>query len=411
MITKTTRSVYTFIAIIIIFFNSLLLPQGLLYTTLLTPFFIYWLLKEGQLKKISGWMLLLLLPIPFHLAKSIEIKSYLISTINVFTLLIFTFTVVHALKKLGPSLHNIFRTSLILNCFLIGFAFFVLTIPSLKEVIWNQLPISPGVEPFPRLQMFAYEPSHYALLFSPIAIFFILRIILGLSRAPLITGFAIILPLLASLSFGVVAGIAVSILFCLSLYFSVLPKTTSRFIAYSVFAGLIVAVGAIAIWPENPIFLRVQNILFGTDTSTKGRISDSFYFASELLKNHGVIFGIGPGQIKILGHDMIMEHYRYWYSALYANATMRIPNSMAELLATYGIYGFIIKLSLQVTLFYLTKVYSNLYSLSLFLFMFTYQFTGSFMTSTAELAIWAIIFMTRFPEYDFKNMAELKKGQ
>lgn len=411
MITKTTQPVYTFIAIIIIFFNSLLLPQGLLYTTLLTPFFIYWLLKEGQVKRISCWMLFLLLPVPFHLAKSIEIKSYLVSTINVFTLLIFTFTVVHALKKLGPSLRNIFTTSVIINCLLIGLAFFALMIPSLKEIIWNQLPISPGVEPFPRLQMFAYEPSHYALLFSPIAIFFILRIILGLSRAPLITGLAIILPLLASLSFGVVAGIAASLLFCLGFYFSVLPRTTSRFISYSVFMGLIVTVVAFISWPENPIFHRIQNILFGTDTSTKGRISDSFYFASALLKNHGAIFGIGPGQIKILGHDLIMEHYRYWYSALYANATMRIPNSMAELLATYGIYGFIIKLTLQMALFYLTRVYANLYSLSLFLFIFTYQFTGSFMTSTAELAIWAITFMTRFPEYDFKNMAELKRVQ
>jgi hypothetical protein len=72
---------------------------------------------------------------------------------------------------------------------------------------------------------------------------------------------------------------------------------------------------------------------------------------------------------------------------------------MGEMLATYGIYGFILKIFFEVFFFIRLKIYSNLYSLGLFIFIFIYQFTGSFLVNAAEIGIWAIVFAGRFPVF------------
>jgi len=81
------------------FFNSFLLPEGLLYTTLLTPVMVYFLFKEREIKKIYVWSLALLIPIPFHVLQGVVVNSYLISSVMVFTALIFLICVYYAVKK------------------------------------------------------------------------------------------------------------------------------------------------------------------------------------------------------------------------------------------------------------------------------------------------------------------------
>ena len=73
---------------------------------------------------------------------------------------------------------------------------------------------------------------------------------------------------------------------------------------------------------------------------------------------------------------------------------------MAELLTIYGIYGLVFKLFLEIYFFFKTRIYSNLYAMALFMFIFIYQFTGSFVTNVAELGIWAVVFGTRFIEFE-----------
>jgi hypothetical protein len=65
---------------------------------------------------------------------------------------------------------------------------------------------------------------------------------------------------------------------------------------------------------------------------------------------------------------------------------------MGEMLATYGLYGFLLKLFFEIFFFIRLKVYNNLFSLCLFIFIFIYQFTGSFVMNAAELGIWALVF-------------------
>jgi len=101
---------------------------------------------------------------------------------------------------------------------------------------------------------------------------------------------------------------------------------------------------------------------------------------------------------------MIINHYQYHGSL---STIVRIPNSLAEMLATYGIYGFVFKLFLEVYFFVKTKVYANMYALIIFLFIFIYQFTGSFISNIAEMGIWALVFGLRCTEFELtKTTAE-----
>ncbi len=54
-------------------------------------------------------------------------------------------------------------------------------------------------------------------------------------------------------------------------------------------------------------------------------------------------------------------------------------------------------------LFVYTKVWRNYYRLLLFVFVFIYQFTGSFITNIAEYVIWIMVFTTVFKEYDVEK--------
>jgi hypothetical protein len=82
-----------------------------------------------------------------------------------------------------------------------------------------------------------------------------------------------------------------------------------------------------------------------------------------------------------------------------------IPNAMAEMLAIFGWVGVMLKLTIEIGLFFLTKVWTNYYRLLLFFFVFIYQFTGSFVTNIAEYIIWILAFTNVFRQFDVRPSA------
>jgi len=222
----------------------------------------------------------------------------------------------------------------------------------------------------------------------------------------MILSIAVAISFLLSLSFGVIGALTLAILISAFFYIKKLPLFSKRllFLGTIIFSASMIIIGFS--WPENPVFIRIENILSGVDTSAKGRLVNSFMFAWDLAMNYNVIFGVGPGQIKILAHDFIINFYQY--SGTFAEV-VRIPNSMGEMLATYGLFGFLFKLGIEIYFFARLRIYANLYSLCLFIFIFIYQFTGSFLINIAEMGIWAIVFQSRFQQFDFdkiKNISE-----
>jgi len=77
------------IAVLYFFFNSFMLPQGLLYTTILTPLFLIWLLKYPSLNYLYYFFIV---TIPFaliHFVQGVHAAYYARSYVLLFTWFVF----------------------------------------------------------------------------------------------------------------------------------------------------------------------------------------------------------------------------------------------------------------------------------------------------------------------------------
>lgn len=394
-------SVFLSFSLLYFFCNNTFLPQGLLYTTLLTPVFLFWLYKEGRIKNLIKWSVLLIVPIPFHVYLGFDMRSYIISTGLVITAWVFLFTAIEAMRKMKDKMEDVFGFVLYVNFVLVILVLIGLYFVPENCIFWYYKRITPGVSIFPRLMLMSYEPSHYALLLTPVYLFFILKILTGQSKYSFLLVIWVGLPLFLSLSFGVIAAIIIAIAFTLVFHFLKLPTVTKRIVLYGFPFIFVVTLILLLAWPNNVVFVRLENIFLGADTSSNGRIKWAFSIANDFVLHYKAWFGVGPGQIKVLFNDLVVNFY---HSAQLFEGIWRIPNSMAEMLATYGYYGIIVKLGFEVYFFIRLKIYQNLYSLSLFIFIFIYQFTGSFTINIAELGIWAMVFQSKFTDFDIEKL-------
>lgn len=394
-----------YLAYFLVFFfvNNLFLPQGLLYTTLLTPVFIYWLYKTGKMSVMLSWGLLLLAPVPFHFLSGADPGAYIVSALLVAAAWVFLFTALEAVTKIGNDPGELFRKVLLANSLLVTAALLILPFEPVRGILWDSTPMSASLPQIPRLKLLAYEPSHYALLLSPVFLWFLLKVITGRSAHPLLTLAAIGTPLLLSLSFGVGGALLIATVTGMAIYYGKLPVRSRRSFIYGLSGLAVLLAMTWLLWPGNPVFVRTGNIFEGTDTSAKGRLFHSFMFSWDLIRQHQGWMGVGPGQVKILAHDLIINYYQY--TGKFAEV-VRIPNSMAEMLAVYGLYGLLLKLFFSVFFFFRLKIYRNLFSLVLFLFIFIYQFTGSFIINAAEIGIWALVFRGRFTTFDLDRLKQ-----
>ena len=394
---------YLPIAVLYFFLNSFLLPHGLLYTALLTPFFLVWLYNSYVFNYV--W-LFFLVSIPYaaiHLMNGIEPISYLKSYALIFTVFVFSLSFYQFLR-VCKTLPALFKSIVLINLFFVLIALFTLTIPKLQSLFWHVSEITPGVEAFKRLKMLTYEASYYSFLLVPIALYYYLKMLLLSLPNRWFVFWLITIPLLLSLSFGVIAAILLTLILLICSDIKVL--TFRRKFPLYVISGVIffccLLFVLIHFFPNNIIFVRISNIFQGRDTSFSGRTFDSLYLGWKLAEQKSILFGCGPGQIKIVGIDLFRDYYNYAY---FTPQQVAVPNSFGDTLATFGLSGVIIKLSLEAYFFFKTRVYTNFYRLSLFLFIFVYQFTGSYLTNIAEYVIWIMAFFPPlFKEFDKGNI-------
>jgi hypothetical protein len=166
--------------------------------------------------------------------------------------------------------------------------------------------------------------------------------------------------------------------------------------AIAVITGITALMAGVIFFPDNILFVRVTNVLTGKDSSGRGRTFEAFWLAEQLLVQKSYWWGIGAGQIKIIGFELIRDFYGYSFET----TRVAIPNAAAETLALFGWVGLIVRIFAECFLFVYTKVWRNYYRLLLFSFIFIYQFTGSFITNVAEYVIWIMAFTPVFKEYE-----------
>ncbi len=394
-------------AVIYFFLNTVGLPLGLTYTTLLAPLFYIWVVIKRKTDILLSFIGLLLPFIVAHiLLVDVEVKKYAIAVFNILAVYIFG-QAFYTWLRFDAEKEKVFRKVLLINTVLCGIAIIFYFTP-LRYFFWIQQNLTDKVDQFLRLKLFTYEASYYAMLFTPLFSFYFLRYVLRLNREnSAVLLFMLFLPFVLSFSIGVIMCLVAGGLLTFFVHFRSLHtkrRVVNGFITFGFIAIALFALGFI-FFRNNPVFLRLENIFMGKDTSTMGRTEEAFILAKKLLEEKSWYWGIGPGQLSLTGADIIRSYYLYSF-----HTPVAIPNAAAETLALFGWVGFIIRLLVQVVLFFMTKVWTNYYRLLLFFFIFLYQFMGSYITNAAEYVIWILAFTNAFPEFNVsgKNKEVMK---
>lgn len=391
------------IAILYFFLNGLFLPLGLLYTSLLAPVFIIWLWKYPAINYLWVFFLVSIPYAVIHFLNGVNPLVYLKSYFLLFTVFVFCVSFFQFLK-IVKDLPSLFKSLTILNAFMVVIALITLLIPVLQPVLWYISEFTTGSGKVFRLKMFTYEASYYSTLLVPIVLYYYLKMLFFRIPNKAFTFLLLTIPLLLSLSFGIILGLilTMTILFLSDIkLFTLKSRFPSYFISTLLFFAIIFII-LLQVYPDNALFIRMANIFEGKDTSFRGRTFDSFFLAWKVASQKSIIFGAGPGQTKLLGLDFFKDFYNY---NEFTEEMISIPNSIGDTLATFGLLGVVIRLCVQVYFFFKTKVYLNFYRLALFIFVFIYQFTGSYITNIAEYVIWIMAFTpSLFPEFNKHNV-------
>lgn len=387
--------------ILAIFFfgiNILGLPSPLLYTNFISIFFIKKLLKTKYFIFSCSFVFTLLIYFAIHFYYGVETTSYLKSLVIYILVFINVLLAHNYIKYLGNRINLLFDFVVKANFifFLTSTLLLFLNFSKLTWRYYSYSDLSNQSTGIPRFRGFLYEPSYYALMFSPLLLYYLYRFIfIEKSYSTFRNLLFVAIPIVFTWSFGVILGVLLAIIIFV-IYYS-LKRLKINIYFLLVFSLL--PVGVILLFVFNTeISHRIVMNFRGDDLSTKGRTSNAFEIANYLIQGKSPLFGIGLGQIKVFGQEYIQNYYGYqkWYR-------VSIPNAFAETLAIFGYTGAVIRLFTQLFLFFYKKCYNNMFSLTLFVFIFIYQFTGSFITSTLEYIIWLIAFMNLFPEFNISK--------
>lgn len=328
----------------------------------------------------------------------VKFGNYLLSFVNVAATYVFA-QAVYTFSLTCQDKEKLFRRILNLN-----FAFCLIAIPfyftKWYAIFWISQAFTQGVTNFLRFRLFTYEASYYAVLLSPIALFYFWQLML---RQNTIKSWKLIVllvfPYIISLSIGVIFGLLLAIGGTYLIYWRTLSRRRRviLLLATSCILSVTGTLCLILFFPHNALVVRMSNIFGGHDISSQGRTTDAFRLSERILELRNPWVGIGPGQLKTLGGEIIRSYYNYDPRN---NDNIAIPNAMAETLLIFGWIGLLIRVIAQAALFFYAKPWKNYFQLSMFLFIFIYQFTGSYITNVAEYVIWVFAFTNNFPQFD-----------
>jgi hypothetical protein len=388
------------LATVYFFFNSLGLPAGMLYTTLLSPIFALVLMAKGYAKHLLLFFVLLFPFFIVHLFLGVDLEVYLRSGTLIFTAYVFGLTVYHFAGNRN-AIETIIRF-LIRACFVATLIAIALYPTSFSDYVWRTESITLNIASIRRLILFTYEPSYLSTLIVPLWFYAFFTWLYAPATRNVLQLVMATLPLVFAFSFGVISTILITVVIVVIINLKQmlqLPHTKLM-----IFAGLALAVLILA--TPNPFMTRLESIVEGADHSGNSRTLWSFEMADEIASRKSFLWGIGLGQVKIEAESLLRSELK-----INLTETARLPNVMAEYLASLGYLGMVMRLMLLAAIFFSCKIYKNNFQLSLFIFFSIYQFTGSFMTNIAEAAIWALSARHIFSEMDRRATTSAKLPQ
>jgi hypothetical protein len=367
------------------FFNSLFLPIGLLYTTTLAPLFYFWLLRQKRRWIVTRLLIGLAPFVFFHLRNGAEVKPYIVSFALSVAIYIVAYTF-YVFVNWSERLEEIFQRVVLIN-FGLACIGMVLFFTPWDEAMWRRPEaFTEGIR-LSRFQMFTYEPSYYCTLLAPLILWAFFKFAQRTEPRNLALLLMTAIPLVMSYSFGAILALIIAIA---SVHAWHLRHVIRR--NYMAVGAPVAALGLLyLLFSSNTFATRLQLFLSGRDSSGMVRTVLSYALAYFIALKKSLWWGVGFGQIKILSTELTEQ---FWGSD-----TGRLPCAVAETMAQFGFVGLAVRFGLQLGFFYKTKVWTNYYRLALFIYIFVYQFTGSYLTNIAEYVIWILAFSPVFPEF------------
>lgn len=382
------------------FFNTVFITSPLVLTNFLS--LIWWkkALSSRFFKSFVIYFSILLLYVIVHIYNGVHLVYYFKSL--TFFIIIY-FSVIAAIlfiERFSGSFSYMFKKLNVFSFWLFLIGCLAIFTP-LRLLFW-EIHTFTGEKQFLRYQGLVYEASFYAYVIAPIIIFQLLNILIKKSTFKnwilLLMGMT---PVLFTYSFGFFAAMILSVLFSL-IVIVIYKRSFPRRFFYPFIAFLLLFIAVISF--ENEVSKRVWKIARGNDTSVNGRTYEAFYLANEMAKDKSLWFGIGPGQVKVVGEQHIRPFYNYPKSDW---PIVTLPNITAETLAIFGYFGLLFRIGFQLFIFIKFKVYQNYFQLLLFGFLFFYQLMGSYITSTFEYSFWIIASIPIFKDFNIKKQSFL----
>ncbi len=381
------------LVLIFFIFNAVFLPPPLLWINFLSIFYIFKVLNSKSILIFIGFIFLLGMFSIIHFYNGVDFESYrnssLIYILVAYTAIAVRVYIVNNSDKIDAFYKLMVKYNFVL--YIVGLLLFFLEIPSKVFIVYDY-----GGRDLPRMRGLLYEPSYYALFLTPWVIYAMLKNIKSkASKSDLKYFLLLIIPFIATVSIGVISALflALVIVGVLRVFSYMKLNRKVMLITTAIFFALIILV---LLYPH-VILSRVASILNGEDGSANQRTIGSLDVSYQIMKERSTLFGIGSGQIKTIGKEIFNNYFNYQEYNL-----PRIPNAIGETMATFGFVGLAIRLIIEFLIFIKFRVHKNNYLLTLFLFLFIYQFTGSFITSTMEYIFWLFLTIPVFREFNFK---------
>lgn len=367
------------------FFNSLFLPMGLLYTTALSPLLYLWLLRQKERWIVTRLLLLLAPFIFFQLRNGAQAKEYAVSLALTVAVYISAYAI-YVFVNWTQRLDDILQRLVAVNFWLAMVGAFLYFTPW-SEAMWRRPEeVSEGIR-LVRFQMFTYEPSYYCTLLAPLVLWTFFKFAQRPEPRNLALLLMTVIPLMMSYSLGAISALVVAIAVVHVWHL----RSVIRRHYMVVGAPLAAAVAAFVLSSSNTFATRIENFVSGKDSSGTVRTVLSYALAYYIALQRSLWWGVGFGQIKILGADLTEQFF--------GGGNGRLPCAIAETMAQFGFVGLAVRLGLEVFFFYRARVWKNYFRLALFVYIFVYQFTGSYMTNIAEYVIWILAFSPVFQEF------------
>jgi hypothetical protein len=373
-------------AAVYLLLNSAGLPQGVFYSTLISPLLFVWLYLRGR-RWLTAKFLLCISPfVVAHVMMGIASPLYYLRSLCLmWTVYVTVYALAWALLN-TRAIERLFGQLIVLHFWVGVFALAIAPTP-LRPLLWHDdSTVIAGTSHLMRLSLLTTEPSVCAELMLPLVVFAAVRLLQDNKRRSLIYLMMISLPFLLTQSFGgifmALAAIGVSLAVS---YRRILLRPKNLAISL----GMMGAFAALVLVPS-PISQRVLQVMSGGDSSTNSRTIFSFLTAYTVASSKSIWWGVGFGQGKLVD-----------VSDLNIGFTVGIiPNAVAGTFAELGIVGVVVRFAVEFFLFARTRVYRNSFRLAMFMVAFATQLTGSHIMDVQQYLMWCLAFLPIFPWLD-----------